>query len=678
MKLLRSYKIQSKVSILTAILLIISFLGIGFLIFLMQKSTLNKNFDDFVTNQIDAIDKSVQFNMNKNKIQAQKSLVLVAFYLQEENSIKISNQKTSIIAVNELTKEQKKIRLDEWYFQGKRLHSNTNVVDELKKFTGSEISIFQKTKNNAYVLISTTIVKRNGDKATGIFFPENISIVSTIERGESYTGKLSIDNTNFFVNARPYYHGGRIVGFLMTAVPSYEKSEITNIINNIKLIPQSTLYLSDEKGKLIYSSNEFKIALPYNLPYSLIKSKLFKIENIADDFQENILYAKRLSINNLITIIEVPKSFAFKDLYNFRKLVFTTTLIAILILFVGLYIIFTPFIKDITYVLQIMENFSEGKFNINTYVANSSEIEEIIKKLDIVSKSNSEKTTFTQSLISEDFDREFTPLSSSDSLSLSLLDLRRNLREAKNTIIKNKEKEEQMRWLTEGRSLFSDILRQYSNNIQILGDQLIKELVRFLDLPQAGIFITKKNKDGTKYLNLLTAYAYNRKKFMEKRISWGDGLIGACALEQYTMKVANIPADYLQIESGFGGKNPENLILCPIISENETLGVIELASFKKFPEYKIEFLKNMAEVIGSTITISQLNTKTNDLLLESREQIGYLKEAKDSLGKEYTELSEKYAKLSKKYADSEFLYKTQIVKKQMIIDELNKRLENID
>jgi len=67
------------------------------------------------------------------------------------------------------------------------------------------------------------------------------------------------------------------------------------------------------------------------------------------------------------------------------------------------------------------------------------------------------------------------------------------------------------------------------------------------------------------------------------------------------LNLKEIPEDYVTILSGLGSSSPNNLLLIPIILEDETVGVIELASFKKFGKVIIELFESISDKMGKKI-----------------------------------------------------------------------------
>ena len=130
-------------------------------------------------------------------------------------------------------------------------------------------------------------------------------------------------------------------------------------------------------------------------------------------------------------------------------------------------------------------------------------------------------------------------------------------------------------------------MRHFNENITSLSDEVIKNLVHYINASQGGLFILDDTDPKHIYLEMLSAFAYDRKKFLTKRIPLGDGLVGVCALEKNTLYITDVPPDYMSIESGLGDSRPKCLLMVPLKSEDSILGVIELASFNLLKPHEL-------------------------------------------------------------------------------------------
>ena len=207
-----------------------------------------------------------------------------------------------------------------------------------------------------------------------------------------------------------------------------------------------------------------------------------------------------------------------------------------------------------------------------------------------------------------------------DEIGKSLINLRDELKRSQEeeNIRKNEDKERH--WITEGMAKFGAILRENIGDLDKLSNEVVMNLVQYVNAQQAGFFILSEKDDGKKYFKMTASYAYGRKKFPDGSIEWGEGLVGACALEQKTIYIKETKDDYVKITSGLGKSNPRSLVIVPLKFNDEIYGVVELASFIKYQPYEIEFIERVAESIASTISTVNINIRTAQLLKESQEQ----------------------------------------------------------
>ncbi len=197
----------------------------------------------------------------------------------------------------------------------------------------------------------------------------------------------------------------------------------------------------------------------------------------------------------------------------------------------------------------------------------------------------------------------------------AMLTLSETLEKREHEIKLRQAEEEEQNWINTGHTLFGEILRQRSNGIQHLTDDIVKNVVRYLKANQGGLFIINYDE-----VELISTFAYDRKKFIERKIKLGDGLVGTVALERNTIFLDEIPEGYIEIESGLGDAAPTNLLIVPLKYEDEILGVLEIASFKTIKSYEIKFVEELAHSIASTLLTVKMNTRTEQLLEESQKQ----------------------------------------------------------
>ncbi|MEN8118932.1 MAG: PAS domain S-box protein [Bacteroidota bacterium] len=211
-------------------------------------------------------------------------------------------------------------------------------------------------------------------------------------------------------------------------------------------------------------------------------------------------------------------------------------------------------------------------------------------------------------------------LETRDELSKSLINLRDELKLKEEEENKRKKEEAERHWITEGLATFGAILRETSNDLDALSYSVVSEMAKYIKAQVVGIFIINDANPEELFIEQKGAFAYGREKFSDKRIEFGEGLIGACILEKKSIFLKEVTDSYIEITSGFGKANPKSVIIVPlIINEEEIFGAIEIASLKVFEDFELEFVEKTAESIASTISSLKINMKTAYLLKESQE-----------------------------------------------------------
>ena len=220
-----------------------------------------------------------------------------------------------------------------------------------------------------------------------------------------------------------------------------------------------------------------------------------------------------------------------------------------------------------------------------------------------------------------------------DELISSLVQLQKSLKQNQKEDAKRRDEEQQRTWVTRGVAEFGEILRRNNDNMQELSYNIIRYLVDYVNLTQAGFFLLhtgdEKGDNGKKFFELTSFIAYDRRKYANKTIEWGEGLVGRCALEQRTIYMTELPENYVTVTSGLGEGDPSALILVPLKSNDVVYGVIEMAMLQPLLKHEIEFLEKTAESIAMTISTVKTNMQTQILLQETQQQAARMREQEE-------------------------------------------------
>ena len=262
-----------------------------------------------------------------------------------------------------------------------------------------------------------------------------------------------------------------------------------------------------------------------------------------------------------------------------------------------------------------------------------------------------ETTQFASSIGSGNLYTEFKPLSENDLLGNSLLEMRGNLYKSQQEDQKRQREDSLRKWANEGLTQFSEILRQSTSNITDLANNVLKNLIHFLDANQGGLFLYNDNDKNDVFLELVSSYAYNQERKKKKKIYLGEGLIGTCAIEKSYVYLTDLPNDYLSITSGLGGANPNCLLIMPLKVEEQIFGVMEIASFKKMEKHEIDFVEKVSESIASTLSIAKINQRTAELLAQSQQQAEEMASQEEEMRQNLEELQATQEESARKEAE---------------------------
>ncbi len=197
--------------------------------------------------------------------------------------------------------------------------------------------------------------------------------------------------------------------------------------------------------------------------------------------------------------------------------------------------------------------------------------------------------------------------------------------------------EKERKWISEGLVYFVDILRKDQSNKDELYEDILSSLVKYMKANQGGLFLLKDMEEQP-VLEMVACYAYERKKFLNKTVRIGEGLLGQCFLEKETTVFTDVPPFYTNITSGLGQATPGCLLLVPLKFNNEVLGVIEIASFHVFQKFEIDFVEKIAESVASVIFNIQNTEQSRRLLIDSEQREQMLKEQEEELRQNMEEL----------------------------------------
>jgi signal transduction histidine kinase/HAMP domain-containing protein/CheY-like chemotaxis protein len=195
-------------------------------------------------------------------------------------------------------------------------------------------------------------------------------------------------------------------------------------------------------------------------------------------------------------------------------------------------------------------------------------------------------------------------------------------------------------------------LMQGQRDLEVVAELIMDELIPLIG-GQHGAFFLAETSGGQTTLRLIAGYGLPPGGGTQGRVLLGQSLIGQVAKTKKPIVLDEVPAGYVRISSAVGEARPVNVIIVPIVFEDQVLGVIEAGSLWPFTQVHRDFLEQLMENIGVNVNTMIANARTDALLEEAQRLTGELQARQAELQQSNAELAEKAALLAAQNRDIE-------------------------
>jgi signal transduction histidine kinase/HAMP domain-containing protein/ActR/RegA family two-component response regulator len=200
---------------------------------------------------------------------------------------------------------------------------------------------------------------------------------------------------------------------------------------------------------------------------------------------------------------------------------------------------------------------------------------------------------------------------------------------------------------------------QGHRDLRVVAELIMDDLVPLVGAQHGTFFLAEANGGETR-LRLISGYGLRADIEAPSQFRLGQSLIGQVARTRKPIVVTDLPVDYVKISSGLGEAAPVNLMILPIVFEDQVLGVIEAGSFTQFTQVHQDFMEQLMETVGVNVNTIIANSRTDALLDESQRlatelqtRTRELQVRQDELQSSNAELEDKAAQLARQNRDIE-------------------------
>ncbi|MBG0564721.1 HAMP domain-containing protein [Actinoplanes aureus] len=198
-------------------------------------------------------------------------------------------------------------------------------------------------------------------------------------------------------------------------------------------------------------------------------------------------------------------------------------------------------------------------------------------------------------------------------------------------------------WLKTNLARISSLMQGH-RDLEVVATLVMNELAPLVNA-QLGTFLLVDDSDGQTALRVVGSYGHNGSG---RRFALGESLVGQAAVAKRRIVVDEVPAGYFTVSSSLGSAAPLQLLVLPIVVEDQVLGVIELAGMTRFTEVHRDFLNQLMETIGVNVNTMVANARTDVLLTESQRLAAELQARSEELQARSEELQRSNADLEDK------------------------------
>jgi HAMP domain-containing protein/CheY-like chemotaxis protein/signal transduction histidine kinase len=205
-------------------------------------------------------------------------------------------------------------------------------------------------------------------------------------------------------------------------------------------------------------------------------------------------------------------------------------------------------------------------------------------------------------------------------------------------------------WLKTNLARFTNML-QGQRDLSAVGALLLTELTSLVNAQQGVIY--QIDGEDQRSLQLLSAYADDATNGHPAKLRIGEGMIGQCALDKRRMLISELPDNVVPIGSALFQVAPKNIIVLPVLFENQVKAVIELAAISNFTTLQITFLEQLTTNIGIVLNSIEATMQTEGFLKQSQQLAGELQAQQRELQQTNEQLEQKAQQLAERNVEVE-------------------------
>ncbi|RYD57600.1 MAG: response regulator [Sphingobacteriales bacterium] len=288
--------------------------------------------------------------------------------------------------------------------------------------------------------------------------------------------------------------------------------------------------------------------------------------------------------------------------------------------------------ENLTTLRIAAQKLAVGETGINLKVKTKDVIGSLAASVLEVDRSNKELAAAADAIGRGDFDVPVSQRSKGDVLGTALVRMKEDL--ARFTA----ENEEKM-WMQEGLTAINNATRG-ENNVDIVAKNALEALATYMKAEVGILYIAHGDT-----LAFAAGHALSDRKKAPIHVPFGETLLGQAALKKEVIQLSNVPDDFVRISSATSEAQPNNVIIVPLVHNDVTEGVVELATLFSFNPAAEKLLTQAGNSIAIAIQGAKSRTRLQEFLEETQSQAEELQAQHNELENINAELEAQAQKL---------------------------------
>ncbi|NLF44306.1 MAG: hypothetical protein GX587_16560, partial [Bacteroidales bacterium] len=240
-------KIGAKLRVISIGLVLLVMASLSFYIYFTQRSRMLAESDIFMMEQVDDLNHIIEAQIQNSQRNVNSAMEAAWYYFNQQGNIIVKVDTISIQTTNQENKSVSDAEIPAWELNGGVLYQNTDIVDNIKKITNAEATIFQRIPGG-FVRIATTIANENGQRAIGSYIPASSEVVQTVEKGQTYNGRAMVLNDWYLTSYKPIMIDGNVEGMLFVGVNEKDMEFLREVFYSKKYYETGYPFIVNKEG----------------------------------------------------------------------------------------------------------------------------------------------------------------------------------------------------------------------------------------------------------------------------------------------------------------------------------------------------------------------------------------------------------------------------------------------